>query len=138
MYTNTYSIYTIKTFYIEISKRKMVSVIFSFRVNLIHQSWFGQCSSFSYNFNSNSNSTLYCTLLILVFLMKDGTVKVGDLGIARVLQTFGDMASTFIGTPYYMSPEVFARKPYSYKVSSFLSLSQNFISPFILSYFTAV
>ena len=50
-----------------------------------------------------------------VFLMKDGTVKVGDLGIARVLNSATDMASTFIGTPYYMSPEIFQNKPYNFK-----------------------
>jgi len=41
---------------------------------------------------------------------------VGDLGIARVLENQYDMASTLIGTPYYMSPELFSHKPYSYKV----------------------
>ena len=51
-----------------------------------------------------------------VFLTRTNIIKVGDLGIARVLENHGDMASTLIGTPYYMSPELFSNKPYNYKV----------------------
>ncbi|XP_076787468.1 serine/threonine-protein kinase Nek4 isoform X5 [Arvicanthis niloticus] len=50
-----------------------------------------------------------------VFLTRTNIIKVGDLGIARVLENHGDMASTLIGTPYYMSPELFSNKPYNYK-----------------------
>jgi NIMA (never in mitosis gene a)-related kinase len=37
------------------------------------------------------------------------------LGIARVLKGNNDMATTIIGTPYYMSPELFSNKPYNSK-----------------------
>ena len=47
--------------------------------------------------------------------------KVGDLGIARVLDSGSDMASTMIGTPYYMSPELFSNKPYNHKVDAKMS-----------------
>ncbi|XP_061052968.1 serine/threonine-protein kinase Nek4 isoform X7 [Eubalaena glacialis] len=50
-----------------------------------------------------------------VFLTRTNIIKVGDLGIARVLENHCDMASTLIGTPYYMSPELFSNKPYNYK-----------------------
>ena len=43
-------------------------------------------------------------------------IKVGDLGIARVLESTSDMATTLIGTPYYMSPELFSNKPYNHRV----------------------
>ncbi|XP_052071169.1 serine/threonine-protein kinase Nek4-like isoform X3 [Mytilus californianus] len=50
-----------------------------------------------------------------IFLTKSKIIKVGDLGIARVLDSSTDMATTLIGTPYYMSPELFSNKPYNHK-----------------------
>ncbi|KAJ8259781.1 hypothetical protein GJAV_G00173390 [Gymnothorax javanicus] len=50
-----------------------------------------------------------------IFLTKTNIIKVGDLGIARVLENQNDMASTLIGTPYYMSPELLSNKPYNHK-----------------------
>ncbi|ELT92847.1 hypothetical protein CAPTEDRAFT_224068 [Capitella teleta] len=50
-----------------------------------------------------------------IFLTKSKIIKVGDLGIAKVLESSSDMASTLIGTPYYMSPELFSNKPYNYR-----------------------
>ena len=50
-----------------------------------------------------------------IFLTKNEIVKVGDLGIARVLDS-GNLATTMIGTPYYMSPEIFSHRPYGQKV----------------------
>ena len=46
---------------------------------------------------------------------KDERIKLGDFGIAKVLDTTQDLARTCIGTPYYMAPEIFKYKPYSYK-----------------------
>lgn len=45
----------------------------------------------------------------------DDRVKLGDFGISKVLDEKVDLASTSIGTPYYMSPEQYRHKPYSYK-----------------------
>eukprot|EP00899_Mesostigma_viride_P000962 jgi/Mesvir1/10867/Mv14208-RA.2 len=39
----------------------------------------------------------------------------GDFGIARELQGPSALASTFVGTPYYMSPELFRGEPYNHK-----------------------
>ncbi|XP_069793291.1 serine/threonine-protein kinase Nek4 isoform X2 [Narcine bancroftii] len=50
-----------------------------------------------------------------IFLTRTNIIKVGDLGIAKVLEHQHDMASTLIGTPYYMSPELFCNKPYNHK-----------------------
>ncbi|CAI5736442.1 unnamed protein product [Hyaloperonospora brassicae] len=49
-----------------------------------------------------------------VFLTTANVVKVGDFGIAKTLDSTLDHAQTMVGTPYYMSPEVCASKPYSY------------------------
>lgn len=47
--------------------------------------------------------------------LKNSKIRLGDFGIARVLDGTRDFANTCIGTPYYMSPELFKNKPYSYK-----------------------
>lgn len=39
-----------------------------------------------------------------VFLARSNVVKLGDFGIARMLGGTGEMASTAVGTPYYLSP----------------------------------
>ncbi|XP_025078905.1 serine/threonine-protein kinase Nek5-like [Pomacea canaliculata] len=50
-----------------------------------------------------------------LFLTADGIVKLGDFGIAKILQDSSDHAFTAIGTPYYLSPEVCQRQPYNFK-----------------------
>ena len=47
--------------------------------------------------------------------LKNGQALLGDLGVAKVLEETVDLARTNIGTPYYMSPEQYRQKPYSYK-----------------------
>jgi NIMA (never in mitosis gene a)-related kinase len=50
-----------------------------------------------------------------IFLTKGNIVKLGDFGIARVLNATKDKAQTMVGTPYYLSPEIIESKPYSFK-----------------------
>jgi len=48
------------------------------------------------------------------FLSKSGNLKMGDFGIAKVLECTAACAQTQIGTPYYLSPEICQGKPYAW------------------------
>lgn len=61
-----------------------------------------------------TSSRLACYLCIEIFIKKLSP-QVGDLGIARVLDGSCDLARTVVGTPYYMSPELFSDQPYNHK-----------------------
>lgn len=50
-----------------------------------------------------------------IFLCEGNVVKLGDFGIARVLDNTLEQAKTVVGTPYYMSPEVCENKAYNFK-----------------------
>ena len=48
-----------------------------------------------------------------IFLMKDTTIKIGDLNVSKYNKL--GMAYTQTGTPYYASPEIWLDQPYDYK-----------------------
>ena len=52
------------------------------------------------------------TLNIIVFLGADNSVKLGDFGLSKLMQSH-DFASTYVGTPFYMSPEICAAERYT-------------------------
>lgn len=52
---------------------------------------------------------------INMFLTKDDMIKIGDLGVAKMLNQTANMAHTVVGTPYYLSPELCEEKPYNNK-----------------------
>ncbi|KAL6239528.1 G2-specific protein kinase nimA [Aspergillus navahoensis] len=47
-----------------------------------------------------------------IFLGSDNTVKLGDFGLSKLMHSH-DFASTYVGTPFYMSPEICAAEKYT-------------------------
>ncbi|CBZ33912.1 hypothetical protein, conserved [Leishmania donovani] len=50
-----------------------------------------------------------------IYLSKrDGTVKIGDFGVSKLLQPAEPFTMTFVGTPFYLCPELCMGDPYSF------------------------
>lgn len=50
-----------------------------------------------------------------MFLDAENHLKIGDFGIAKILENTGDMANTIVGSPFYLSPELCEGKSYDTK-----------------------
>ncbi|CAJ1065133.1 serine/threonine-protein kinase Nek3 isoform X1 [Xyrichtys novacula] len=50
-----------------------------------------------------------------IFLTDNGTIKLGDFGSACILNSSKAYAHTYVGTPYYVAPEIWENKPYNNK-----------------------
>ena len=74
------------------------------------------CLRFRHRLSEKNGMILLILLLDLktqnIFLSKNDVIKLGDFGIARMLNSTLDHAQTTVGTPYYLSPEMCQRKPY--------------------------
>lgn len=53
-----------------------------------------------------------------IFLCKDGTVKLADMNVSKVMKR--DLLKTQTGTPMYASPEVWDTAPYDLRYSRFI------------------
>ncbi|XP_024132490.1 serine/threonine-protein kinase Nek3 isoform X1 [Oryzias melastigma] len=50
-----------------------------------------------------------------IFLAGDGSIKLGDFGSACVLNSSKAYAHAYVGTPFYVAPEIWDNKPYNNK-----------------------
>ncbi|GLC38425.1 hypothetical protein PLESTB_001579500 [Pleodorina starrii] len=50
-----------------------------------------------------------------VFMSTGGLLKLGDFGVSKVLNSTFQLATTAVGTPYYLSPEICQNKKYNQK-----------------------
>ncbi|ESP01123.1 hypothetical protein LOTGIDRAFT_139843 [Lottia gigantea] len=50
-----------------------------------------------------------------IYLTRKGDVKLGDLGLSTILDHSDEVVKKWVGTPYYMSPEVFTYTGYNEK-----------------------
>ena len=50
-----------------------------------------------------------------IFLSKKGEIKLGDFGVSKTLNNTLEKAKTFVGTAYYLPPEIIDEKKYSYE-----------------------
>lgn len=41
-----------------------------------------------------------------IFIAQNGDLKIGDFGISKVLNATQEYAKTFIGSPFFLSPEI--------------------------------
>ena len=49
-----------------------------------------------------------------ILLAKDGTIKIADFGLAKILKDVGELTKTFCGTPTTIAPEIIEGKSYTF------------------------
>eukprot|EP01059_Diplonema_ambulator_P033628 TRINITY_DN7136_c0_g1_i1.p1 TRINITY_DN7136_c0_g1~~TRINITY_DN7136_c0_g1_i1.p1 ORF type:complete len:419 (+),score=141.97 TRINITY_DN7136_c0_g1_i1:117-1373(+) len=53
-----------------------------------------------------------------ILITEDNILKLADFGISRTLHNTWDQAHTFVGTPYYLAPELVLQRPYNIQVDA--------------------
>jgi NIMA (never in mitosis gene a)-related kinase 2 len=59
---------------------------------------------------SHVSCRLFTNVFSSVFLDHENNVKLGDFGLSKALLQQASFANTYVGTPYYMSPELMQEK----------------------------
>ena len=52
---------------------------------------------------------------INIFMTDSKTIKLGDFGVSKILDSTNGEAMTYAGTKFYLSPEIVNRQPYNQK-----------------------
>ena len=50
-----------------------------------------------------------------IFITRVGVVKIGDFGVSKCVNNTDSLCETKVGTPYYLSPEIWNNEPYGNK-----------------------
>ena len=51
-----------------------------------------------------------------VFISRDKKIKLGDMGVSKIVSSAAALQGTRVGTPLYLSPELVRQQPYDLKV----------------------
>lgn len=51
-----------------------------------------------------------------IFISQDRHIKLGDLGVSKIVNSLMPLQGTRVGTPLYLAPELIKQQPYSFKV----------------------
>jgi len=51
-----------------------------------------------------------------IFITEDRHIKLGDLGVSKIVNSVIPLQGTRVGTPLYLAPELIKHQPYSFKI----------------------
>lgn len=65
----------------------------------------------------HSNNILHRDIKLLnLFLGKNKSIKIGDMGVSKIVSNINALHCTKVGTPLYLPPELIKQIPYDFKV----------------------